>query len=92
MNVENGVLKELQEKPIKYFDVSMGVYMMSKQAVDLIPDKKPFGFDDLMVKMLKNGLEVRVSNYDGYWLDIGRPDDYHEAIDIFKDNSKTFLR
>ena len=41
------------------------------------------GFDQLMLQLLKEQLPVRVEKYSGLWLDIGRPDDYLEAIEKF---------
>jgi NDP-sugar pyrophosphorylase family protein len=35
---------------------------------------------------------VSVKKYDGYWLDIGRPDDYAQAIDEFESLKETFLK
>jgi NDP-sugar pyrophosphorylase family protein len=33
-----------------------------------------------------------VHTYEGYWLDIGRPDDYEIAIDEFERNRELFLK
>lgn len=75
------------EKPEYKFDVSMGVYVFNKKVLDFVPNNKPFGFDDLMLTLLKNNQKVNIYPYDGYWLDIGRPDDYEKAnLDISKIN------
>jgi len=68
-----------REKPEYTFDVSMGVYVMSRRVLDFVPAGKSFGFDDLMLALLKQKQPVRVFPYFGYWLDIGRPDDYEKA-------------
>jgi len=68
-----------REKPVYRFSVSMGIYVFARQVLDLVPDKTTFGFDDLMHLLLKRGENVRAYPYDGYWLDIGRPDDYEKA-------------
>ena len=47
-----------------------------------------FGFDDLMRHRIESNLPVRVQHFDGYWLDIGRPEDYemaYENIDLILD-------
>jgi NDP-mannose synthase len=69
------------EKPILPYVVSMGVYALSRQVVDLIPDQTPFGFDNLVLDLIARRKPVSVVAHDGYWLDIGRPDDYQKAID-----------
>ena len=51
----------------------------------------PFGFDQLMLKLIETGEPVRVKRHDGYWLDIGRPDDYERATIEFEKDRKRFL-
>jgi NDP-mannose synthase len=68
-----------KEKPSYDFEVSMGVYGFNRRALELVPDNKSFGFDDLMRKMLEENELVNTYRYDGYWLDIGRPIDYEQA-------------
>jgi NDP-sugar pyrophosphorylase family protein len=43
-----------------------------------------------MKKLLDDKENVTVYPFDGYWLDIGRPDDYSQAIDDF-DSIKNFF-
>lgn len=68
-----------REKPVYDFTVSMGIYVFSRSLLDDLPSGEPFGFDDLMYRMLENGEPVSTFPYDGYWLDIGRPDDLVQA-------------
>jgi NDP-sugar pyrophosphorylase family protein len=79
------------EKPSKRFEVSMGVYMVSKKILDYIPLNSPYGFDNLMLEMLKDRKPVRVRSFNGYWLDIGRPDDYMQAIEEFGEMKARFI-
>lgn len=80
---DRGRLVGFQEKPTSRYQVSMGIYMVCRAVVELFPLVEPYGFDDLMRDLLAMGKSVHVSSYDGYWLDIGRPDDYHQAIEEF---------
>lgn len=68
-----------REKPVYDFTVSMGIYVFSRSLLDDLPPAGPFGFDDLMYRMLENGEPVATFPYDGYWLDVGRPDDLVQA-------------
>jgi len=68
-----------REKPEYSFNVSMGVYAMNRKILDYVPRNKPFGFDNLMLCLLEKKIPVNVFPYKGYWLDIGRPDDYEKA-------------
>ena len=81
---DDGLLRDFKEKPTSIFEVSMGVYMVSREIIPLIPIGQPYGFDDLMHDLLRAKRLVHVSRFGGYWLDIGRPDDYMKAIDEFQ--------
>ena len=78
---ENGLLRAFEEKPKIPYLVSMGIYCLSRQVVDLIPRNTSFGFDQLILRMLAENQKVHIETHAGYWLDIGRPDDYQQAID-----------
>jgi len=78
---EGSELTGFEEKPSFPFLVSMGIYSASRRVLDLIPDNQAYGFDHLMLKMLEQQRAVSVIPHNGYWLDIGRPDDYQRAVD-----------
>ncbi|UCE72440.1 MAG: NTP transferase domain-containing protein [Nitrospiraceae bacterium] len=85
----NGRIEGFREKPTMQFQVSMGVYCMEPSVVNLIPKGMPFGFDDLMFTMLDSSLPVYIYKHEGYWMDIGRPEDFRKAQKEiqFKQNS-----
>ena len=80
MNIAaDGLVRSFSEKPIYELTVSMGIYVFNKSILDLVPERKPFGFDNLMLTMIRRQQPVNTFPYDGYWMDIGRPDDYERA-------------
>lgn len=87
-----GVLCGFREKPVTKYDVSMGIYMVSKRVLPFIPKNRAYGFDDLMLDLVARGCPAAVRKFEGYWLDIGRPDDYRQAIDEFEYRREQFLR
>jgi NDP-sugar pyrophosphorylase family protein len=87
-----GHLSGFREKPDLQYQVSMGIYMVGRRALAYIPEDGPYGFDKLMLDLLAAGEKVEVRPYQGYWLDIGRPDDYAQAIDVFESMRTRFLR
>jgi NDP-sugar pyrophosphorylase family protein len=89
---ENNKLTNFHEKPVTKFEVSMGIYMLSKKVLDFIPHNEAYGFDTLMLDLIKGEKNATVKQFDGYWLDIGRPDDYMEAIEQFESNKDIFLK
>lgn len=72
-------LKEFHEKPVYRFNVSMGVYCFNSSVVKKLPRNKPYGFDQLMSNGIKNREKIRIHTFDGFWLDIGRAEDYQYA-------------
>jgi NDP-sugar pyrophosphorylase family protein len=76
---EGGAVSEFHEKPIYNFVVSMGIYVFSREILKLVPEGRKFGFDDLMLAMLKQREPINTFPFDGFWLDVGRPDDYQQA-------------
>jgi NDP-sugar pyrophosphorylase family protein len=79
----DGTLGGFLEKPTAKYEVSMGIYMVSRKILDYLPEARAYGFDSLMLDLLRDRKAVCVRSFDGYWLDIGRPDDYMQAIDEF---------
>jgi NDP-sugar pyrophosphorylase family protein len=87
----DSLLSDFEEKPEKKYLVSMGVYMMSRRVLADVPPGKKYGFDDLMRDCLARKVPVHVLPHSGYWLDIGRPDDYMRAIEDFENGRQKFL-
>jgi NDP-mannose synthase len=61
----------------------MGIYCLSKNVIDRLPRGGVYGFDNLMLDGIKNNDNIKIRPFDGYWLDIGRPDDYEYADQNF---------
>jgi NDP-mannose synthase len=76
---EAGHLLGFSEKPEVTSMVSMGVYVMEPQVLELIPANEPFDFPDLVHALTRDGREVGVYRYSGYWRDLGRHEDYEAA-------------
>jgi NDP-mannose synthase len=91
LEVSNGAFKDYIEKPVYHFTVSMGIYVMNKAVVDLIPLDKKFDMPELVLELHRRG--AKVSCYSGSydWLDIGRIEDYETAVDLFEKNKERYL-
>jgi NDP-mannose synthase len=74
-----GAVNDYEEKPTLNYLVSMGVYVLQAGAIGVIPTDRPFDLPDLVLALLAAGEPVGSFEYDGYWLDIGRHDDYDQA-------------
>jgi len=97
VNVDLGVVKldkedyisDWQEKPKIDYLVSMGIYVFEPEVLKYIKPNKKFDLPDLIKQLIKTGKKVKGYIHDGYWLDIGRPEDYANACKKIKDLKKT---
>ncbi|MGV8124319.1 MAG: sugar phosphate nucleotidyltransferase [Candidatus Xenobiia bacterium LiM19] len=92
LDENNKTITGFQEKPIHTYDVSMGIYVFQRSLLKKVPANQPYGFDNLMLDLLKNGQEINAFPYQGYWLDIGRPDDYEQANEEFANLKERFYK
>ena len=67
------------EKPELAYTVSMGVYVLEPAAIARLGPGDRCDFPDLVLALLSRGAPVGSYAYDGYWLDIGREDDFRRA-------------
>lgn len=79
LTTEDGRVVAFAEKPTLDYQVSMGVYGVSNEALAKYEPGLALGFDALILDLLAAGRHPREHRFDGYWLDIGRPDDYDRA-------------
>ena len=87
---DDNKLSDFIEKPTNRYNVSMGVYMASNKVLEYIPENQFYGFDHLMLDLIKDQHPATVKIHSGYWLDIGRPDDYEKACKDFTENNFVF--
>jgi NDP-sugar pyrophosphorylase family protein len=83
----DGPLRRLvgyQEKPVVETMVSMGIYALEPQALEFIPEGRYFDFPDLVQALLHAGAPVGSFVFDGLWLDVGRHDDYEQAVALWE--------
>lgn len=92
-NIDFGVLKydtghriiKFEEKPTYHFDVSMGIYGINRKIIDKLPKNQSYGFDNLILDGIKNNQKIEAMPFDGFWLDIGRGQDYDYANENYKE-------
>jgi NDP-sugar pyrophosphorylase family protein len=85
-------LEGYREKPSFNFDVSMGINVLNKTAIKEFLNPGAFlDIPDLMLKLKTAKNNVHCYREECQWLDIGRVDDYQNAVEIFEENKKSFL-
>lgn len=84
METENSLVKGLKEKPTYTHYSNAGIYLMKKEVVSIIPRNQCFNATDLMEQLIQNGKKVAAYPLVGYWLDIGKHDDFNKAQEDIK--------
>jgi NDP-sugar pyrophosphorylase family protein len=86
---ETDGIKDYHEKPTIHNYVSMGIYIFEPKIFEYFGSNQYFDLPDLVLKLINSGARVNGFIHDGYWLDIGRPEDYEKACsDIEKMKSE----
>ena len=71
------------EKPSIDYIVSMGVYIVSPETLRYVRAGERLDIPDLVLSLIDAGQGVGSYLYDGFWLDIGRHEDYEQAINRY---------
>ncbi len=88
---QNSTVVGYNEKPDIDYLVSMGVYVFNPEILDYIPHGQYLDFPDLVLKLLAAGERVVNYEFDGYYQDLGRPEDYDQAVNDFTSMRERFL-
>jgi len=87
----SGLLQGISEKPIFRYSVSMGVYVLNRSVIEQIGSNEVIGMPDFLLRIKDSGEKIRCHPFKGYWLDIGRLDDYERAHSEFSSKKSIFL-
>lgn len=83
METENHIVKSFKEKPTYTHYSNAGIYLMKRNVLNHVPKNKSFNATDLMETLIKNDKKVVAFPLVGYWLDIGKHEDFNKAqVDI----------
>lgn len=67
------------EKPVLEYLVSMGIYVMDPKVLAMLEDNKFLNLPDYITSLHESGTRIGGYVHEGYWLDIGRREDYELA-------------
>lgn len=76
---EDGRILGLVEKPRATHTISAGVYVLSESARALVPSGRIFDMPDLFARIISEGGRAEAFAIDGYWADVGTPNDYRQV-------------
>lgn len=83
VNIKDSKIVSIEEKPIHKFFVSAGIYMLSSEVLNYIPQNEFYDMPTLFEKLIslnKNTVSFPIREY---WLDIGRIEEYKKANDEY---------
>lgn len=89
---DNYRLVSYDEKPIIKQMVSTGMYVLSPDVQKYVSANSRIDMPDLLKILIKDGYSVNCYAFDGYWLDIGRHDDYDLAVQEFMSKKSLFMK
>ncbi len=79
LETADGHVIDFKEKPTYTYHSNGGIYLMKKSVIDLIPKETFFNATDLMEKLIGKNKKIFSYTLRGYWLDIGKHEDYEKA-------------
>ena len=85
VEMNDNKIKQIVEKPVQKFFVSAGIYMLSPEILDLIPQDEFYDMPTLFEKLIKLSKNVISFPIREYWLDIGRMEEYQRANEEYKE-------
>lgn len=79
LEIKDGQVVAYREKPTLNYWASMGIYVLNKRTLQLIPENKNFDIPDLVQSLLQRQDRVMSFESEDFWLDIGTMDDLKKA-------------
>lgn len=85
-----GRIESYVEKPEHEYLVSIGAYVFDPAVLEFL-DRGPRDLPDLVTALIAEGQEVMGYQHPGYWIDIGRHDDYALAVEEYESVRRRIL-
>lgn len=79
INEKNSFVLSIEEKPLQKCLVSAGVYVLSPKCLKGIQKDVYIDMPNLLMSLIDKNLKVVQYTIDGYWIDIGRREEYERA-------------
>lgn len=79
VNVQDGKIISIEEKPVHKFFVSAGIYMLDPKCLENIPENEFYDMPTLFEQLIKSNQNTVSFPLREYWLDIGRLEEYEKA-------------
>lgn len=87
VNIENGKVRSISEKPVHSFNVSAGVYVIDSALLKFIPRDSYFDMPTFLDVLLENNIHTECFPLIEQWIDIGRVSDLDLARSIYEERN-----
>lgn len=77
-------IKGVREKPTYNYYANAGIYLIKKELLGKIPEVTFFNATDFMEMLIREKMKVVRFPITGYWIDIGKHEDYKKAQELVK--------
>lgn len=77
-------VRSLKEKPRYTYFSNAGIYLLKRKLLQMIPEESYYDITDLMEKILEMDHTLMTYPITGYWLDIGKHEDFKKAQEDVK--------
>ncbi|MEY4286930.1 MAG: hypothetical protein RL511_1016 [Bacteroidota bacterium] len=84
LELDENRVQALKEKPTYTYYSNGGIYLMKRELLKLIPENEVFSAIDMMQLLMDKNYNVRSFYHNGYWLDIGKHEDFKKAQEDVK--------
>ncbi|MCU0440302.1 MAG: nucleotidyltransferase family protein [Raineya sp.] len=79
LETEHHEVLDIKEKPSYIYQANAGIYLIKRKYLNLIPQNSFFDAPDLVQELIRQGKKISYYSILGYWLDIGKPEDFTKA-------------
>jgi dTDP-glucose pyrophosphorylase len=79
LETSEGKVNSFKEKPTYTYYSNGGIYLLKREMLNFIPKNKFYNATDLMEELIQNNYKVISFPFSGYWLDIGKHEDFEKA-------------
>ena len=82
-------IKGITEKPSFHYYANAGIYLIKRELLELIPENEFFDATDFIDSLIKTNKKVIRFPITGYWIDIGKPDDFKNVQEFARNIRKS---
>lgn len=74
LNIINGKLENIEEKPSHSYVINAGMYAFNKRALSFLVENQPISMTEIFQSLLQKAEVINVFQIDDEWIDIGTPE------------------